>query len=348
MLQGRRQHSLGATFKIGSTAVGSDERPACRRQAGREDPPARHPAIAESTGNWPISTYFTAIGLDPDVAAAYPWNRAPRRRARREHRRMPEDDDLNFAIVALMLVEQRRGTDHRRRGGSLAVAAARRPCSPLERIAYRNLLDGHPPAVAGNPFQDWIGAQIRTDVYGWVLPGESARQPAGVAGRPAEPLAQRPVRGDVRRRGVVHGRRRAVDAWRPACRSFPPSAATPWRSGEVPSLVKAASTRRRRSTRSTPSSATSTARAQQRRSSGVRPPAATATSRRRSRPSCQWLGHRLDGATAGSICGALTGALKTPSLWTDPLANRLSTSMPGLDGIGFDELARRTAAARLT
>ncbi len=54
------------------------------------------------------------------------------------------------------------------------------------------------------------------------------------------------------------------------------------------------------------------------------------------------------GATAGSICGALTGATKLPSEWIDPLANRLSTSMPGFDGIGFDELARRTVAARLT
>jgi ADP-ribosylglycohydrolase len=54
------------------------------------------------------------------------------------------------------------------------------------------------------------------------------------------------------------------------------------------------------------------------------------------------------GATAGSICGALTGAAGLPPAWTDPLANRLSSSIPGFDGIGFDELARRTVAARLT
>ena len=29
-----------------------------------------------------------------------------------------------------------------------------------------------------------------------------------------------------------------------------------------------------------------------------------------------------------------------PPAWIEPLANRLSTSMPGFDGIGFDELAR--------
>ncbi len=45
-------------------------------------------AIAESTGNWPLRGYFTAVGLDPDVAAAYPWNRRqPHDQPRREHRR---------------------------------------------------------------------------------------------------------------------------------------------------------------------------------------------------------------------------------------------------------------------
>jgi hypothetical protein len=52
-------------------------------------------------------------------------------------------------------------------------------------------------------------------------------------------------------------------------------------------------------------------------------------------------------ATTGSICGALAGAAALPPAWVEPLANRLATSIPGFDGIGFDELARRTVAARL-
>jgi ADP-ribosylglycohydrolase len=50
------------------------------------------------------------------------------------------------------------------------------------------------------------------------------------------------------------------------------------------------------------------------------------------------------GATAGSLAGALLGASALPSRWIDPLRNRLASSVPGFDGIGFDELARRTAA----
>lgn len=47
-------------------------------------------------------------------------------------------------------------------------------------MAYRNLLDGiEPPltAVHRNPFREWIGAQIRADVHGWTRPGD----PAGAA-----------------------------------------------------------------------------------------------------------------------------------------------------------------------
>ncbi len=89
---------------------------------------------------------------------------------------MPEDDDLNFAILALQLVE--------RHGGALTtedVATAwlnELPAGRVftaERVAYRNLLEGVEPeraAVVRNPFREWIGAQIRTDVYGWVHPGD--------------------------------------------------------------------------------------------------------------------------------------------------------------------------------
>ena len=51
-----------------------------------------------------------------------------------------------------------------------------------------------------------------------------------------------------------------------------------------------------------------------------------------------------NGATLGSIGGALAGTAGLPTAWIAPLKNRLSSTVPGFDNIGFDELARRTAA----
>ena len=133
--------------------------------------------ILESSGQWPLAGYVSAIGVPEEVQARWPWNRRSKPTSLREViDGMPEDDDLNFAILALQMVE--------RFGDGLTtedVAQAWLDELPAgrvftaERVAYRNLLEGVEPeraAVVRNPFREWIGAQIRTDVYGWVHPGD--------------------------------------------------------------------------------------------------------------------------------------------------------------------------------
>ncbi|WP_199549757.1 ADP-ribosylglycohydrolase family protein, partial [Streptomyces sp. N35] len=51
-----------------------------------------------------------------------------------------------------------------------------------------------------------------------------------------------------------------------------------------------------------------------------------------------------NGATVGSVAGLLAMGSGVPERWTAPLRNRLSSSVAGFDGIGFDELAARTRA----
>lgn len=157
-------------------------------------------AIATSTGHWPVRGYFTEEGLDPQVAARWPWNRRSRATSLAEViDGMPEDDDLNFAVLAL-LAQERHGDDL----GVDDVAQLWLDQLPAgrvftaERIAYRNLLSGVEPqdaAETGNPFGDWIGALIRADAYGWAHPGRP-----GAAAR----LAVADARLSHRRTGV-HG-----------------------------------------------------------------------------------------------------------------------------------------------
>jgi ADP-ribosylglycohydrolase len=94
------------------------------------------------------------------------------------------DDDIDYTILGLHILEEygpdftpedvgREWLDHL-------------PFSRVytaERAAYRNLLHGlTPPRTATylNPYREWIGAQIRADIWGYVSPGRP-RQAAMLA-----------------------------------------------------------------------------------------------------------------------------------------------------------------------
>ncbi|MFE4668613.1 ADP-ribosylglycohydrolase family protein [Streptomyces sp. NPDC056716] len=132
--------------------------------------------LAKSTGNWPLTTYFTARGVPQALLAEHPWNRRSAPTSLAENiDGMPEDDDLNYPLLNLLLL-QRHGktfttTDVARLW--LDELPAGRTFT-AERVAYRNLLTGiEPPHTARhrNPFREWIGALIRADVHGWTNPG---------------------------------------------------------------------------------------------------------------------------------------------------------------------------------
>ena len=137
-------------------------------------------AILESINEWPLKRYFTAEGVPPDVTGRFPWNRASRPTSLRETIVcMPEDDDINYAMLNLAVLETYGNgftTDD--------VATAWLQMMPAltvftaERVAYENLLMHlEPPETARhhNPYREWIGAQIRADVWGWVSPGDTKR-----------------------------------------------------------------------------------------------------------------------------------------------------------------------------
>ncbi|MEU6228663.1 ADP-ribosylglycohydrolase family protein [Streptomyces sp. NPDC047042] len=135
--------------------------------------------LAQSTGNWPLNTWFTARGLPEELTKTHPWNRRSATTSLAENiDGMPEDDDLNYPLLNLLLL-QRHGPHFTTTDVAklwLDELPAGRTFT-AERIAYRNLLSGlEPPFTARhrNPFREWIGALIRADVHGWTNPGDPA------------------------------------------------------------------------------------------------------------------------------------------------------------------------------
>jgi len=88
----------------------------------------------------------------------------------------PADDDTNYTLIALKVLE-RYGHEFT----PLDVASTWLESLPIlqtytaERVAYRNLSMLIPPpasAVHRNVYREWIGAQIRGDLYGYINPGQ--------------------------------------------------------------------------------------------------------------------------------------------------------------------------------
>ena len=136
--------------------------------------------ILQSIGEWPLRRYFTAQGVPDEVTERYPWNRASRPTSMRENIAcMPEDDDINYSMLNLQVLEtygEAFSTDD--------VATVWLQSMPVltvftaERVAYENLLKYLLPpetALHRNPYREWIGAQIRADVWGWTSPGDPGR-----------------------------------------------------------------------------------------------------------------------------------------------------------------------------
>ena len=89
---------------------------------------------------------------------------------------MPIDDDTNYTVLSLMLLDK-YGKNFKQLEWADNFVRNLPPESTFtaERIAYRNLLDQiFPPktAVDRNPYREWIGAQIRADMYGYISPGD--------------------------------------------------------------------------------------------------------------------------------------------------------------------------------
>jgi len=308
--------------------------------------------ILQSTGRWPLDRYFTAVGLPEQVGARWPWNRRSAPTSLEENiDGMPEDDDLNFALLALRILET-----YGREFTSEDVAQAWLDWLPAgrvftaERVAYRNLLLGWVPPESArkhNPFREWIGAQIRADVYGWVNPG-----------RPSE------AAGMARRDAAVSHLGDGINgaAWVAAMTSAAPLVSTVDEVLDVGESVLPPGSRLGAAVREARALAAQgdwervvDALYERHgalhwvhvRNNAALVAAALAYGRGDFvRSICAVVSGGWDtdsnGATVGSIAGALQGVSTIPPYWAKPLRGVLHSSIAGFDGVTFTELADRT------
>ncbi|KMO93985.1 ADP-ribosylglycohydrolase family protein [Streptomyces roseus] len=311
-------------------------------------------ALGRAAGNWPPGDWFTARGVPAELLAAHPWNRRSAGTSLAENiDGMPEDDDLNYPLLGVRLLQ--------RHGKGFTTADVGRlwldelPAGrtfTAERLAYRNLLQGlEPPATAThhNPFREWIGALIRADVHGWTHPGDPAAAAAQAyrdaalthtgnglyaalftAAAIAEAAGGRADVHTALRAGlaVVPPRSRLAEAVRHAV-------AAAGQHADFDHVVDELHARygHYHWVHAVPNTALIAA-------------ALTHADGDFTRSVCRAVSGGWDtdsnGATAGSLA-ALVDPDGVPHRWSAPLGNRLATTVPGFDGIGFDTLAQLTA-----
>lgn len=97
---------------------------------------------------------------------------------------MPEDDDTNYTVIGLKVLEEHgRKFDSEHMAQMWLTSLPMGHVSTSERVAYRNignLIDAPKCGWWKNPYREWIGAQIRADIFGYVCPG-NPKEAAGMA-----------------------------------------------------------------------------------------------------------------------------------------------------------------------
>lgn len=129
----------------------------------------------KETDNFPLSRYMSS-DVAKEIKEKYRItdDRVKGWINRIEH--MVEDDDINYTILGLYIVK-RYGLDFT----SEDVAESWLFNLPIfhtytaERVAYQNLVNLVMPPKSGehrNPYREWIGAQIRADFWGYISAGD--------------------------------------------------------------------------------------------------------------------------------------------------------------------------------
>lgn len=130
--------------------------------------------LASLEDYWPEPPDGSPIAFGPGVA---PLLRGNVRMAAR-------DDDMDYTIAGLCILEKHGRAFTPRDVADFWLERLPYRCTyTAERVAYRNLVNGIEPPLSAtyrNPYREWIGAQIRADAFGYACPGRP-EEAAGMA-----------------------------------------------------------------------------------------------------------------------------------------------------------------------
>jgi ADP-ribosylglycohydrolase len=120
---------------------------------------------------YPLNDYFPAPGDEDKRPGSFGI------RGSIEH--MARDDDTDYTILGLHILETYGlGASSEQMASELLLRLPYMAVYTAERVAYRNLVNMLPiprTATHMNPFREWIGAQIRADPWGYAFPGNPSR-----------------------------------------------------------------------------------------------------------------------------------------------------------------------------
>lgn len=137
--------------------------------------------MLKETNNYPITRYVSTKDFTPEMIKKYnivtgtPLNNQPWIDELEGY--APVDDDTNYTVLNMKLMEV-FGYDFDP-GDVLYAWLNWLPagvCCTAERVAYKNAVEGlaaKDTATFRNPYREWVGAQIRGEVFGWVNPGNA-------------------------------------------------------------------------------------------------------------------------------------------------------------------------------
>jgi len=129
-------------------------------------------AFLKAVDAWPPRGYLPA--LDPSWTAYPPMKPSWPTATAGNIAGVPRDDDLDYTVLGLHVLET-HGFDPTADvfAEEMLDHLAFTQVFTAERVVYRNLVCGIPPAQAAafrNPYREWIGAMIRADIYGMTAP----------------------------------------------------------------------------------------------------------------------------------------------------------------------------------